>query len=132
MTRGRLPREKLRRRPGEVRDAIVTILSRKPRGASVSEIEDGVSELIGAAPSSSIRSYLRLNSDSLFRRADRGIYTLRETSNEEYRPKVGGRAPFREFTFGRTRLVEADCFEWLKEQPPHSIHAVVTDPPYGL
>lgn len=26
----------------------------------------------------------------------------------------------------------ADCNAWLAEQPAHSIHAVVTDPPYGL
>ncbi len=29
-------------------------------------------------------------------------------------------------------LVMADCIEWLNEVPPCSIHAVVTDPPYGL
>jgi site-specific DNA-methyltransferase (adenine-specific) len=29
-------------------------------------------------------------------------------------------------------LVHADCFEWLREQPRDSIHAVCTDPPYGL
>ena len=33
---------------------------------------------------------------------------------------------------GRSRLFEADCFEWLSAQPEASIHAVVTDPPYGL
>jgi DNA modification methylase len=26
----------------------------------------------------------------------------------------------------------ADAFEWLEKAPPRSIHAVVTDPPYGL
>ena len=26
----------------------------------------------------------------------------------------------------------ADCLEWLRERAPASIHAVVTDPPYGL
>ena len=26
----------------------------------------------------------------------------------------------------------ADCFDWLRECPPHSLHAVCTDPPYGL
>ena len=36
------------------------------------------------------------------------------------------------FTFGDARLVQADCLKWLKTQPPTSIHAVVTDPPYGL
>ena len=29
-------------------------------------------------------------------------------------------------------LVRGDAFEWLKNAPPGSIHAVVTDPPYGL
>ena len=26
----------------------------------------------------------------------------------------------------------ADCFEWLPEQSPNSVHAVCTDPPYGV
>ena len=38
--------------------------------------------LIGEAASSSIRSYLRLNTDSLFRREDRGLYMLREAPAE--------------------------------------------------
>ena len=29
-------------------------------------------------------------------------------------------------------LVQADAFEWLADAPPCSVHAVVTDPPYGL
>ncbi len=29
-------------------------------------------------------------------------------------------------------LVEADCFRWLEERESNSIHAIVTDPPYGL
>jgi site-specific DNA-methyltransferase (adenine-specific) len=28
--------------------------------------------------------------------------------------------------------VHADCFEWLEKREANSIHAVVTDPPYGL
>jgi site-specific DNA-methyltransferase (adenine-specific) len=28
--------------------------------------------------------------------------------------------------------LETDCFEWLQQQGEKSIHAVVTDPPYGL
>lgn len=31
-----------------------------------------------------------------------------------------------------TRLFHADCFEWLRECKPQSIHAVCTDPPYGV
>lgn len=30
------------------------------------------------------------------------------------------------------RLIHADAFEWLEDAPHRSIHAVVTDPPYGL
>ena len=26
----------------------------------------------------------------------------------------------------------ADCFDWLRGCPPQTIHAVCTDPPYGL
>lgn len=29
-------------------------------------------------------------------------------------------------------LVNADCFDWLRDAKPSSLHAVVTDPPYGL
>ncbi len=36
------------------------------------------------------------------------------------------------FRYGRALLVHADCLAWLRDQPPNSIHAVVTDPPYGL
>ncbi len=36
------------------------------------------------------------------------------------------------FQFGRATLVHADCFDWLERQNDNSIHAVVTDPPYGL
>lgn len=32
----------------------------------------------------------------------------------------------------RYQLVHGDCFSWLEGREEHSIHAVVTDPPYGL
>lgn len=35
-------------------------------------------------------------------------------------------------TCGQAKLYEADCLDWLAEQPANSIHGVVTDPPYGL
>ena len=41
-------------------------------------------------------------------------------------------ARFRSRTFGESVLVQADCADWLRAQVPNSIHAVVTDPPYGL
>ena len=33
---------------------------------------------------------------------------------------------------GKSKLILGDCFEWLADCQPCSIHAVVTDPPYGL
>jgi site-specific DNA-methyltransferase (adenine-specific) len=30
------------------------------------------------------------------------------------------------------RLHHANCFDWLRECPPETLHAVCTDPPYGL
>jgi site-specific DNA-methyltransferase (adenine-specific) len=34
--------------------------------------------------------------------------------------------------FGQATLYHADCFDWMQQQRDSSIHAVVTDPPYGL
>jgi len=36
------------------------------------------------------------------------------------------------FADGLATLHRGDCLAWLAAQPPASIHAVVTDPPYGL
>lgn len=33
---------------------------------------------------------------------------------------------------GHSLILQADCFEWLNRMPENSIHAVVTDPPYGV
>jgi site-specific DNA-methyltransferase (adenine-specific) len=35
-------------------------------------------------------------------------------------------------TIGRCRVAHADCFEWLGRIPENSLHAIVTDPPYGV
>src|SRR5437867_6318286 len=35
------------------------------------------------------------------------------------------------FTHGQSQLFEGDCVEWLAGQEERTIHAVVTDPPYG-
>jgi DNA modification methylase len=123
---------KSRRRPGEIRDAILAVLASRSRGCSVSEIETGVKELIGTAASSSIRSYLRLNSDTLFQSTARGTYALRGSSAG--REKKRSRKPQGTdvFQHGSATLYRTDCVEWLRTQPENSIHAVVTDPPYGL
>ncbi|MCY4235709.1 MAG: DNA methyltransferase [Cyanobacteria bacterium MAG CAR2_bin_4] len=34
--------------------------------------------------------------------------------------------------YGRSLMVHADCFHWLRRMPDNSIDAVVTDPPYGI
>ena len=36
------------------------------------------------------------------------------------------------FAYGQAALYLDDCFSWMRKQPESSIHAVVTDPPYGL
>src|SRR5262245_47128115 len=33
---------------------------------------------------------------------------------------------------GGSLLVHADCFAWMDKVPESSIHAIVTDPPYGV
>ena len=38
----------------------------------------------------------------------------------------------RSHVYKKAVLHHADCFEWLSRQTPSSMHAVVTDPPYGL
>ncbi len=121
-----------RRRPGEVRDAIVSVLAGRA-SASVQEIASGVSARIGEVPASSVRSYLQLNTPELFARMDRGQYSLQgfETGvHVTTMPRT--RASHSEFVYGPVRLVCADCMEWLESQLPNSVHAVVTDPPYGL
>ncbi len=40
--------------------------------------------------------------------------------------------PWPSFKFGRSVLHHCDCLEWLRSRAPATIHAVVTDPPYGL
>lgn len=121
-------------RPGEVRDAIVEFLTACSRGACLYEIERGVSEKIGAVPSSSIRSYLRLNTPGLFVRTERAQYSLDYLVPARNEPRAKAlvseqRAPF---SYGKSLLVHSDCYEWLKHCEPNSIHAIVTDPPYGL
>ena len=34
--------------------------------------------------------------------------------------------------FKHGRIIHADCFEWVSRIPENSLHAVVTDPPYGV
>ncbi len=39
---------------------------------------------------------------------------------------------YRSHTFDKSVILHADCFEWLGRIPQETIHAIVTDPPYGV
>ena len=65
-----------RRPPGQVRDAVLTVLEARPAGSSVAQIVSGVRSIMGEVSASSVRSYLRLNTPRLFVRDGRGVYRL--------------------------------------------------------
>ena len=127
-----MSKTKERNPPGSVRNAIVNVLNSRGRHLPVKEIEDGVQQLLGPTPSSSVRSYLRLNTPDFFVSEDRGYYGLKHfngSNQRELRSLIELNEPF---VFGRAVLHNADCFDWIEQRDEHSIHAVVTDPPYGL
>jgi site-specific DNA-methyltransferase (adenine-specific) len=74
-----------------------------------------------------VRSYLNLNTPDLFQRTARGHYRLRVANDPSATAK-----PVVSYDLGRARLVQADCFEWLRACEARTIQAIVTDPPYGL
>ena len=119
------------RRPGEVRDAIVKALEGRDGGASVSEITESVVAQIGDVAPSSVRSYLRLNTPALFARMDRAQYTLNGFEAVAAPPPRHAATTPRVFEWGRASLHHDDCLVWLARREANSVHAVVTDPPYG-
>ena len=120
----------MRKRPGEVRDAVVRVLEARPRGASVAEITQQVTALIGEVPASSVRSYLQLNTPQLFARMDRAQYKLNGFSFQT--AVTSHKTQIRSYRIGKATLFHDDCLSWLERQQFNSVHAVVTDPPYGL
>ena len=119
--------------PGHIRDAIINILSLTSKPLSVKEIEKRVCQIVGPAPSSSVRSYLRLNTPDVFVREEHGVYRLRQNGASGLPRELPQTQNWLEpFEFGNTALVHADCFDWIEKQEPNSFHAIVTDPPYGL
>jgi site-specific DNA-methyltransferase (adenine-specific) len=119
--------------PGRVRDAILQILALTSEGLSVKQIEERVCKVIGPTPASSVRSYLLLNTPSLFVREERGVYRVRSTYLGGVQREIKGVRTWEEpVSFGHATLCHDDCFDWLESQDDNSIHAVVTDPPYGL
>jgi hypothetical protein len=119
--------------PGRVRDSIIHVLSLTSRPLSVKEIEDRVSQIIGPTPNSSVRSYLRLNTPDLFVRETRGMYTVQRAVGGGIQKDLFEVQSWREpARFGKSTIFHADCFDWIEQQEDNTIHAVVTDPPYGL
>lgn len=123
-----------KRRPGEVRDAIIEALMARQRGATVKEICADVTQRIGQVPSSSIRSYLLLNTPGLFARSDRAQYVLDERflSPAPAAPAITAKPLRKPFRHGKALLFNDDCLDWTRRREVNSVHAVVTDPPYGL
>ena len=124
----------MRSAPGRVRDAILQVLGNTPEGLPVRQIEERVVQAIGPTPRSSVRSYLRLNTPATFLREQRGVYRVRPEVLAELQPNLELEVESRRqpYELGRSTLIHADCFAWLEERENTSIHAVVTDPPYGL
>lgn len=114
--------------PGVVRDSIIECFLRLGREASIEEITKAVYLKIGEISKSSVRSYLSLNTPGLFERVDRGVYRL--NGDAGITPSLDLTSSPK--TVGKSTIFFDDAIEWLKRQKDNSIHAVVTDPPYGL
>ncbi|MPZ56511.1 MAG: site-specific DNA-methyltransferase [Rhizobiales bacterium] len=118
--------------PGSIRDSICGYLHTIGGEASLDEISRAVAAQMGATSPSSVRSYLNLNVGKAFERTGRGRYRLKANGHDV------GHANSHKLDFdpiaavGNAKLYHADCFDWLASEPPSSIHACVTDPPYGL
>ncbi len=125
-----------RKAPGAVRDAIIAVLRTHAKPLSVSGIKRQVEETAGPVGHSSVQSYLQLNTPSTFVREGRGLYRLRQDrlgEQIELDARTGtDREPDDAFSSGRSTMLLSDCMDWLAAQNDASVHAIVTDPPYGL
>ena len=125
--------ETRRNAPGEVRDAILQVLSLTSDGLSAKQISQRVVKINGPTPESSIRSYLRLNTPDQFVKERRGVYRLNGEQAGGLQRSLTGVAEWKvPFRYGNATLVHGDCFDWIDVREDCTIHAVVTDPPYGL
>ncbi|WP_421784914.1 DNA-methyltransferase [Hyphobacterium sp.] len=118
--------------PGVVRDSIIAYLSDIEGAARLADIALAVERALGTqVASSSVRSYLNLNTPRLFERTDRGEYRLIKRDESNLPTPVKSR-DHRKFHHERASLYLADCMDWLSNRKPNSIEAIVTDPPYGI
>lgn len=115
--------------PGRIRDAILSYLEAVEDDASIHQINEAIAIQLGSVRPSSIRSYLNLNVGKVFDRTARGRYRLvsRDARDNVHRVTLEPSVQHE-----KASLYHADCFEWLAARGEASIHAVVTDPPYGL
>ncbi len=119
--------------PGQVRDAILQVMRLTSDGLTAKQIAERVAQINGPTAESSVRSFLGLNTPELFIKERRGVYRLTPDRDRSLEPMLPGIVTWEEpFRFGAATLVHGDCFDWLAARPDNSIHAVVTDPPYGL
>jgi DNA modification methylase len=112
---------------GKIRDAIVDFLKAAGSDVALSEIEAAVGTRLGAVADSSVRSSI-YEHPNVIERTERGRYRLRICSDEQVarvrlEPAV---------EVAKAKLYHDDCFQWLSQQENESVHAVVTDPPYGV
>ena len=115
--------------PGRIRDSIIGYLGVIGCDASLDEIHEAVRADLGLVAPSSVRSYLNLNTPQKFVRTGKGRYSISrvEATEPVAEPKTSNFVQI-----GRARLYTSDCMSWLASQPTNSIHAVITDPPYGI
>ena len=103
-----------------IKEAVRYVLWKHGQPMRRSDVQQAVQELIGEEVStSSITSSLRLqsqNEKSPIVNIERGVYSY----DLDYH------------RFGNSRLYLGDSLDLLPQFPSNSIHAVVTDPPYGL
>ena len=118
--------------PGSIRDSIYGYLQMIGGEASLDEISRAVIAQMGATSPSSVRSYLNLNVGKTFERTGRGRYRLKANGHDIGHAEDEKLDLDPVATVGKAKLYQADCFEWLASEPSSSIHACVTDPPYGL
>lgn len=118
--------------PGVVRDSIISYLAALEGDASAADILSAVTMQVGPVAPSSIRSYLRLNVPDVFERTTRGRYRLKVNGHGALQIDGDNRLTTPAVTVDKARLFHADCFKWLEKCAAGSMHAVVTDPPYGL
>ena len=122
-----------RHAPGQVRDAILRVLRHTSDDLTAKQIAERVAQINGPTPESSVRSFLRLNTPHLFIKERRGVYRLTANRDRSLEPTLPGILTWEEpVRFGGATLVHGNCFDWLAARADNSIHAVVTDPPYGL